>query len=224
MSTYDLNAIFRPIDAWPGAETRDRQWSRFKASWPQTKKLLYHELEQLQAKNIVCQIAMREQDFRIDGSPRANAKASHPGVILSFDSKFGPLRYPCDTFTEWQDNVRAIALAMEKLRAVDRYGVTRRGEQYAGWKALPASTAELVMTVDRAARVVADLAYRTGEGPHPFGAAERILFNRNEYRDRYREAAKGSHPDTGGSSPEFQLLQEAKRVLDVHHNGTRKEA
>jgi hypothetical protein len=39
---------------------------------------------------------------------------------------------------DWQHNVRAIALGLEALRKVDRYGITRRGEQYAGWKALPA--------------------------------------------------------------------------------------
>lgn len=42
----------------------------------------------------------------------------------------GHLSYPCDTFTTLQDNLRVIALALEALRMVDRYGVTRRGEQY----------------------------------------------------------------------------------------------
>lgn len=215
MSFYDLNATFRPIDVWPGKETRNRERSRFKAEWRQTRSLLARELAHLQAKNIVCQLALREQDIRLDGYPRANARPTHPGVILAFDSKYGPLRYPCDTFDDWQDNVRAIALAMEKLRAVDRYGVTRRGEQYAGWKALPASSAHPAMTVDQAARFVSehDAGSTVGVGA--------ILSDRKYLEFAYRNAAKKLHPDTGGDTAKFQLLQEAKRVLDAHHgNGT----
>ena len=32
-------------------------------------------------------------------------------------------------------NLRSIALGLKALRAVDRYGVSRRGEQYAGFRA-----------------------------------------------------------------------------------------
>lgn len=48
------------------------------------------------------------------------------------------LSYPCDSCDNWQHNVRSIALALQALRAVDRYGVTRRAEQYRGWGKLPA--------------------------------------------------------------------------------------
>jgi hypothetical protein len=41
----------------------------------------------------------------------------------------------------WQHNVRAIALTLEALRAVDRYGATETGQQYTGFKALPAGRA-----------------------------------------------------------------------------------
>src|SRR5947208_1880483 len=80
------------------------------------------------------QFAVTESDIRLDGRPRARAVASHPGVVLAFDSRHGPLKYAVDTFDRWQDNLRAIALGLEHLRAVDRYGVTRRGEQYTGWR------------------------------------------------------------------------------------------
>lgn len=49
------------------------------------------------------------------------------------------LRFPCDRFNHWKDNVRAIALALEALRKIERYGV-KQGAQYAGfYKALPAA-------------------------------------------------------------------------------------
>jgi hypothetical protein len=216
MSFYDMRAKFRPIDTWPAAETKSRQWAPFRASWSQTTELLGRELRHLNAKNILCLMALRERDIRLDGYPRADARPSHPGVILAFDSIHGPLKYACDRFTDWQDNVRAIALGLEALRKVERYGITKRGEQYVGWRALASGT-EPVMTVETAARVVADFAYRLGGGPHAYGAASRILESADELKARYREAARGVHPDSGGSTKDFQRLQEAKRILDAHH-------
>ena len=132
-----MDFTHRPIETWPGPMTAHRVRSPFFASWGSTMKLLERELRFLGAKKVVLQEALLNQDIRLDRKPKANAKAAHPGVILSFDSKHGPLNYPCDRFDSWDDNVRAIALSLEHLRAVDRYGVTRSGEQYRGWARLP---------------------------------------------------------------------------------------
>lgn len=67
-------------------------------------------------------------------------------------SQYTELRLPCDTFSYWKDNVRAVALALEALRKIDRYGV-RTGSQYAGFKALPADDVE--MTPELAADFIA---------------------------------------------------------------------
>lgn len=221
-SYHDVDATFRPIGVWPGQSTAERRSSPFSASWSSTLELLKRELRALDAQNIVIQLDIEERDLRLDGYPRANARAKSPGVILAFDSKYGPLRYPCDTFTHWEDNLRGIALAMEALRKVDRYGVTKRGEQYTGWKALPAGgETSTTMTAEAASRVIADLAYRSGRGPHPYVAAQRILDDPAAARDRYREAALYAHPDHGGSNKDFQLLQEAKQIIDNHHGKAR---
>lgn len=135
---------FRPITQWPGAATRSRTHSQFTAKWPQTLDLLDRELFHVRARNVVIQLDCDERDVRRDGIPRADARVRGPGVILSFDSPKGSLSFPCDRFTDWQDNVRAIALGLEALRAVDRYGVTRSAEQYRGWTALPDKSAEAV--------------------------------------------------------------------------------
>jgi hypothetical protein len=107
--------------------------------------LLERELHALGAQAVVLQVAMDETDFRIDGLPRATARAKHPGVILSFDTSgypdgsalAGRLEFATDIFSTWQENLRAIALGLEALRRVDRYGITRGDAQYAGFKALP---------------------------------------------------------------------------------------
>jgi len=219
MSFYDLRAKFRPIDKWPGEQTKSRQDSPFSATWGATTDLLGRELRYLGAKNIICQIAIDERQIRQDGYPYANAKASHPGVILAFDSTYGPLKYACDRFWHWQDNVRAIALGLEALRKVERYGITKRGEQYTGWKALAASTRP-VMTTEQASRFVAHHAYAGRGESHPYAAADRILKDPAELKSRYREAAHTLHPDRGGDTEQFQTLQEAKRILDKHHADT----
>jgi hypothetical protein len=136
----------RPLGPWLEKVTTNRKGNPFRAKWSDTLELLGSELNQLGAKNIVLQIDVQEGDLRLDGMLRANAKVGFPGVRISFESKYGPLTYATDEFVgryysdppDWQINVRAIALALQALRAVDRYGVTKRGEQYTGWKALPA--------------------------------------------------------------------------------------
>jgi hypothetical protein len=114
MSDWPAGMAIRPIVVWPTQLTPRRKSSNFAAPWASTLALLRRELRELGAKNAVLQIAMREGDFRLDGYPRAQAKAEHPGVIISLDSRYGPLSYPCDAFTTWQDNVRAIAAQTEE--------------------------------------------------------------------------------------------------------------
>lgn len=145
---------------------------------------------------VVIEAGYQESEIRLDGLPRANARPLDPAIIVSFESKFGPLRYGCDTFTEWVDNLRAIALALEALRAVDRYGVTKRGEQYAGWKALPASS----QSADEALTFLVSV---TG------------LARSNDVQMLYRAAAQRLHPDKGGKREMWDRLQKAKQVLGI---------
>lgn len=218
--TLDWRVV--PIERWPGEPTKRRQEHRFRTgsrrgvNWSATTDLLARELEHLRAKNILLQMAVTPRDIRKDGWIRGDARPHHPGVILTFDSKFGPLSYPCDTYFDWQANVRGIALALEALRAVDRYGVTRRGEQYTGWAQLPpAGGSSSTMTARTAAEILVDVEGKKGD-------PEDLLHDRNVVRYTYLNAAKNAHPDRhGGDTKRFQLLQEAKRILDVHHGATR---
>lgn len=133
-----LGLTLRPIDQWPGKLTYARATSPYSAKINDTLNVLQRELRELRAKNIVLEIAIREKDLRLDGLPRAGALASHPGIILSFESKHGPLRLPFDGFRNWEHNLRAIAMHLEHLRLAGLYGVGHDGEQYRGWAALPA--------------------------------------------------------------------------------------
>lgn len=191
-----------PIGEWPGALTVRRQRSNFASTLSATMEVLRRELRQLGAQNARLQIAIDAAAFRLDGKPRATAKPEHPGIILTLDSKHGPLSYPCDTYTTWQDNLRAIALALEALRKVDRYGVTRNGEQYRGFLALESTAAP-------AGFANADAAYAwllalVGAEDLPGQPAAQMLI---------RKAKRITHPDVGGDADTFQRVTLAEQYL-----------
>lgn len=197
---------FRPL-TWTGPATPAgaRKQSTFKATYPATLDLLFREAEKLGARDLILQVDIKERDIRTDGLPRANARyGSNPGVVVSFDSAFGPLRYATDAFTEWQDNLRAIALSLEALRAVDRYGVSKRGEQYTGWRALPAGNGSRFATADEALGWMR--AYATGQ-------LDLTLPDQIRARDLYRFMAKLMHPDRGQPRAEWDRLDAARQML-----------
>ena len=209
-----LDYEIRPLGAWPGARTPGyrRARSQFKTIESKVLAHIEREVRHLGGKQIVFRLAVREQDIRQDGMLRANARPTDPGVILEFTAgrlKDSPrLLYRCDTFRNWWDNLSAIARALEALRMVDRYGVTPTGEQYAGFRALPSSTAA-TMSAQQAADVVADHA--------PFAASE-ILMSVGYTKEAIRNARAKTHPDRcGGRRVEWDAIERAATILSSHH-------
>lgn len=180
-----IEVTFRPIDTWPPDTPIHRHLSPFDSPWSATLEVLDRELRQLKASRIVIQLAMRETDIRLDGWPKAQARAEHPGVILAFESKHGPLKYATGEFHHWQENVRAIALGLESLRRVDRYGITKRGEQYTGWREIPQTTGTALGDLERGRQLIAE-------------------------HGSVRAAEKATHPDLGGDQNDFRAIQAAK--------------
>lgn len=196
-----MNYVYRPIIQWPGSlkDPSNRRRAPFGTQWGKTLQELDLELRMLEADNLVFQIAVKESDIRLDGKLRPGVKAAHPGVIISFDSKHGPMSYPCDTFNEVYDNIRAIVVALNALRMVQRYGVGENGEQYRGWKAL----ADHRMSRDAA------LAFLSQHG-------DTVQLEGDGKLEAYRRALGRLHPDrNGGDETLFKKLQEAKSVLGI---------
>ena len=203
-----MNCTFRPLPRWPEVPTRNRRESQFRATYKQTLELLERELEYLRARNVVGQIGLEERDIRQDGLPRSDARQpAHPGVIVSFDSRHGALSYPCDTYSDWKANLRAIALSLEALRAVDRYGVTKRAEQYQGWQpqALPNNRDAVT---DR--HMAAVLLERLSDDSHT-----RLLSDPAAAKEAYRRAVRVAHPDSGGDAETFRKVQAAYELLEA---------
>lgn len=211
---------------WPGPFTPDdlREPTRFSASWNSTLSLLHREVD-IAANGggfhaaAVLEVPFPETRLYRDGSG-VHADATHnrhPGVALSFDTETaGPLRFCADRFTyggsgylrDWQSNVRAIALGLEALRSVDRYGIVRKAEQYRGWQALGTGDAVPLgagMTPRQAAEVLADAA--------DYGSPLVLLDDPEAVAAAYRIAARTHHPDRGGSADAFASITTARDVL-----------
>lgn len=213
MKPHDVEFRYRPIESYPGERTAPALVapSPFASSYSDTMLLLRRELGYVVASNpVVIQLDLKEGQIRQDGLPYASARPRSGLVVISFESKeAGHLQFACDRYAgspAWHENLRAIALGLESLRRVDRYGIGRGGEQYTGWQALPSG--EPRDNVQAAAQFIAE---HGGAGRE----AWKLVVEREDTRIRWcREAARRLHPDRGGDASLFHRLQEAKATLE----------
>ena len=192
---------FRPLESWNRPRTPDstRRRNPFSASWNDTLALLGSEITKLGGRDAIIELDMDASQIRLDGLPRSSARTNgFPGVMISFESRHGPLRYGSDSCTTWQQNVRAIALGLQSLRAVDRYGITVAGEQYRGFTAIEAKPADAPADAPR--DVVERFAGPQGE---------------TSLKAWVRKAMFAAHPDHGGSAADWAALRAAAADLGV---------
>lgn len=111
----------------------------------------------------------------------------------------------------WQHNLRAIALGLEALRTVERYGIAERGQQYAGYRELGAGMAmgPATMTVEQAAAFLVEHGEFGGTPADP----DELIGAPDAVAAYFREAAKRLHPDVGGDAELFKRLTEARDLL-----------
>jgi len=198
MSIYPDGMRLRPLLHWPGQFPTEHVRSPFSTTLTNTLAELDLELRHLgdgrRPAPSVLELALREDDFRVDGLPRSNARTQHPGVILHIESCVGPLSNPAANFTTWQDNLRAITLGLNGLRRLERYGITPGSEQYQGWKQLPAAG--------------------TGSATRDARSAERFLRDLVQLAEApvakvYRAARAKTHPDRSDDTAESRRLWDA---------------
>lgn len=185
-----MRATFRPLPAWPYPEQTSRP-ATYQASYSRTLQDLEREIDYLDGREVIIGVVTDEASIRLDGHMRADAKVRHPGVELSFEVKGGRrLVFHTDRHkgygTSWQDNLRAITLGLEALRAVDRYGITSTAEQYAGFAQLPAGGP----SADRGKLLV-------------------------ERAGSVRDALMRYHPDHGGDASDFADVQAYRQAVGL---------
>lgn len=195
------------------ATTRPKR-SPFDAPWFNPLELLDRELSALGVRGeFVLQIDCSEADLRLDGQLRANARPASPAVAIAIEARKGPLLFACNRFDRWQDNLRAIALGLEALRKVDRYGITSAAEQYDGFRAIgsgtPMPAAPAPMTLEDAARVLL--------GDDRVATVDDVLRDPSIAHTLFRAGARTAHPDAGGDPETFRRLTEARDLVAAHH-------
>lgn len=214
--------VFRPIVNWPGARRTSFKNSPFKASHSKTMDDMDREVFHLGARDWVLQVDCREEDIRIDGQLRKDVKPRSSAIIVSFTGRHGPVSFPCDTYSHWRDNLRAVALALQALRAVDRYGVTRNAEQYKGWRALPAGGTEMARaglaagewaTVEEAARYLCQVAWPHTTPGHDPVVRQVARGDKEILSGLYREAARKAHPAAGGTEAELSKINRCRDYI-----------
>ena len=201
----------RPLGPWIGHRTGFRRESKFKAGWSDTLDLLDREIFHLGGRSFVLQIDVSDRWIRNDGALYARAQPNSPAVRVVFDSRHGTLTYATDQFWGWQDNVRAIALSLEALRKVDRYGVANSGEQYRGWAELPSRPHQ--MSREQAAEFIAQWAEPDQVEKCDAAAAALLRSPTLFVPELYRRAARRVHPDVTGDDGDTMARLNAARDL-----------
>lgn len=194
---------------WPGRK-RPAFWkpkrSPFKGhNWSRIEKELLEEIARINGRDVSIALDIRNPGhFRQDGGIRADARPVTPSVVLTFTRPDGKkLVFPCDAYAFWQDNIWAIRLSLEALRAVDRHGVTAGDQQYEGFAALPPGS-NGKMSEDDARALIAELS----------GIEASALAFQSVLTMALRTARSKAHPDAGGSTEKFQEVEEAAKVLE----------
>jgi hypothetical protein len=201
---------FKPLTAWPAdvprTPARQRRADPGWAGYADTLRRLKDEIRHLKALSVVVEAHTDRQNIRLDGHLRGSAVISDPGIIVHIELPGGQwLRYASDHYRDWQTNLHAVVLTLERLRLVSQYGCVKGNEQYRGFAALPpggqTTASAQVLTRDGA---LAELA-RVAGVPVP-----------TQYTpDLYRAAVRKAHPDAGGDQATFERVNEARKVLEA---------
>ena len=201
--------LFRPLVVWPHNPTPAYQ----RIAWPGSTKLTVTKaLDSLrqQLRLLGChgdafiEVDLEERHIRQDGQLRADASPRDARcIVYAAHARLGDLRWACDGYRKLPENIRAIAMTIQNLRAIERYRCVRDAQQFRGFKALPAqasATLSLVGALNTLARYAPRLDVATGD--------------RAAFQSAVRAAKAASHPDRHeGERTAWDAVERAVVVL-----------
>lgn len=194
----DFDKVTAEPLCWPTGKPRtravDRRPARFGGNWT-VKRATTAVLEELRLLGVPdwnC-IVSTNVALRRDGLPRSGQRTpDDPGVAVYFRLRKVPHVLACDAWNRVEHNLRAVALHIQALRGMDRWGVGSLEQAFAGYRALPETTSasswRAVMGIDEGDEIDAEA-----------------------LRSVYRELALKRHPDRGGSDEAMAQLSAAFR-------------
>lgn len=128
--------------------------------------------------------------LRNDGFPRSGQRdPGDSGVAVYFQLDGQAQCIPCDVYQRIADNLAAIADCIEALRTIERHDASLMRAAFTGFAQLASPEA-----IGR---------------PHWRTVLNTDSHKIEEVRRAYKSAARQAHPDMGGSSSAFHIVQEA---------------
>lgn len=198
----------KALNTWPGPPTPHDARSLGGSGWSKLTAgaaldSLRRELGFLRARDCCIQIDVRERDITRFGELRADARPTSPGIVVyATHPRQGDLRFACDTYRLWWHNVRAVAMTLEALRGIARWGAVRDEQQFAGFRALPGATT-LTMGVSAATKIIESESGTVAPNP----------VTMEWVRDAGRRAKAATHPDVTKDRVRWDAVESALRVL-----------
>lgn len=202
-----MDIMFRPMPEEPEWRALPKG-CKPRASYNRAFGLLRQELRAVEATDIIIEAGFNTNNIRNDGWPYSSAKPSHSTVRLGFKKKGKtPLSFTSGGHGDWVQNVYLIAMTLERLRAIERYGCVQGDEQYRGFSALPPG-GSAIAAAEWASPMHASIW---------LGEVAKMEPSR-DLKLLYRAAAMAAHPDTGGSP---ELMSKVNRARDfIQQAGT----
>lgn len=199
-----MNPSAYPL-AWPAGKPRTAGYRRKPGSFKSNEKpigmevayqRIQAELDRLGGKY---GLVSSDVELTVSGRPRADRRAPlDPGVCLYFTLDGKPFAMACDAFDSVPQNLAAIAGHIEATRRIARYGVATAAESLQAFQALPPPGPR-----EKPWREVLGFSVVFHEGLSTAEARQVVL-------SRYRERAKGLHPDQGGGTKDMADLNAAR--------------
>jgi len=176
--------------AWPRAEKPQR--SAFSTSLAAARDEVRRELRLLGATDVVISTNIITN---LDGTYRAKQRMPEDrGVAVYFKLNGEDQCFPCDRWLWVEENLHAIALSIEALRGLERWGAKEMvAAAFKGFKALPANAIVTPYTAK------------------PWHEVLQVApdASREMVEAAYRVQAKRLHPDLGGTQADFEALSRA---------------
>lgn len=191
---------------WPRipAPQRENHWA-FKVSFDRARSDVIESVRLLGGTNLVISsnVPRGSRNQPLAGGEDSHAARLDPGVAVYFHRKGRQLVIACDRYTRCRWNLRAIGLAVDGLRAVERSGASQLLDRaFAGFRALPAASATI-------------------EGHWTEVLGVKLDTPIEQVEARFKELAREHHPDRGGNHDRMAAITRAIGEAREYHARTR---
>jgi DnaJ-like protein len=163
---------------WPKTEIARKEEGRFKTTLSSALNMLKDEVRLLGGKALVL-----SSNYTL-----GNENPKESGVVAYFEYEGQPVAIPCDRWKRVEANVKAIALTVEAMRGMERWGAKAMIKaMFTGFKQLPQGSVR---------------AWHEVLGVSINASIEQV-------KEAYRILVKKHHPDVGGDAELFRRVNEA---------------